>query len=96
MTKQCSVCGREFMPKRERQVCCSKECGDLRHKEYVRAYMARRRAENGDAVRAYNREWMRKKRGRKRVPKEQTERIAADYAARQMAKTLEMVGRVKL
>ena len=35
--KECVICGKMFMPRDKRSVCCSNKCGNLRHKRRFRA-----------------------------------------------------------
>lgn len=92
--KNCVVCGQPFEANRASRVTCgSPACKQMHHAEYVREYLARRRKEHRDEVNEYNRKWMQTY--RKQKPKEDT-LTGEGYAERQMRKTLESVGCVKL
>lgn len=91
--RHCVICGKEFIPRR----CNQKSCGGPECKREVQR-MARKAyiKKNYLKVRDDNRKYMQRMRNsEQRTPKPDTI-VAEGYAERQMAKTLEMVGRVKV
>lgn len=103
MTKQCVICGKEFETNRVRRVTCGdSNCMKEHHRNYQKMYAPIYRNTHRDAVNRRNREYARKKRKTKAEnrkveskPKEDTI-VGLGYAERQMAQTLEMVGKVKV
>lgn len=95
MTKQCCICGKTFETNRNKQVTCgSVECKTAQHKEYLRNYMTQYRMNNRNIINERNKAYMRRVRGSERAKSDTL--IGLNYAERQKAKTLEMVGRVKV
>ncbi len=99
MTKQCCICGEYFETNRSnRKTCGDPDCKHIQHLGYLRIYAANKRREKRSEVNEYNRKWMRGYRAeQKRKEAEKVDTlIGLNYAERQMAKTLEMVGRVQI
>lgn len=95
MTKQCCICGKTFETNRSAQVTCgSAECKKAQHKEYLRNYMTQYRMNNRSIINQRNKEYMRRVRSDANTKNDTL--IGLNYAERQKAKTLEMVGRVKV
>lgn len=95
MTKQCCICGKTFETNRKVQVTCgSTECKNAQHKEYLRKYMTQYRSVHKAEINQRNKEYMRRARGSKQSKDDTL--IGLNYAERQKAKTLEMVGRVQV
>ena len=103
MTKQCVICGKEFETNRVRRVTCGDPaCMKEHHRNYQKAYDPIYRNTHRDAVNRRNREYARRKRKTAKEnykveskPKEDTI-VGLGYAERQMAQTLDMVGKVKV
>ena len=86
----CVICGRAFVPARGNQVTCNSiACKKERHRRQSLQW----RDENRDAVRESNRNYMR--RVREETPVKEDTIVAIGYAERQIAATLERVGKVK-
>ena len=86
----CVICGRAFVPARGNQVTCNSiSCKKERHRRQSLKW----RDENRDAVRESNRKYMR--RAREEAPVKEDTIVAIGYAERQIAATLERVGKVK-
>lgn len=102
MTKRCEICGQPFEASNSRRKTCGDiDCQRIRHAEYLKEYMRKRRATQRDQVNDYNRKWMREYRAKlKAEDKERSEKAnsftADGYAERQKAKTLQMAGRVSV
>ena len=99
MTKQCCICGEYFETNRSnRKTCGDEDCKHIQHLEYLRIYAANKRRENRTEMRKYNREWMRDYRAeQKRKEAEKVDTlIGLNYAERQKAQTLAMVGKVQI
>lgn len=87
---KCEICGAEFAPRNSRQ----KTCGSLPcRKEYHRKYDKEYRRKYRERINEVNKRYMREHR-LIREPKPDTI-VAIGYAERQMAKTLESVGKVR-
>lgn len=84
----CRICGKTFYAKNKRQVLCSKECRTIANRERVNEYRQKHRAE----VIKYNR--LRRERQRREAKKKPDTIVAIGYAERQMAKSLEMAGKI--
>ena len=89
--RACEICGRMYIPRRcDQRTCASVECVRERKRLYAIKKL------NEGAYRARKREYMIQRRTPEPYkPKEDTI-VAIGYAERQMAKTLEMVGKVKV
>lgn len=88
MTKRCVICGREFDAQGKDRT-CGIACRKILKRERARQYR-----EKG---REYNRNWMQEYRKKNKLPEAKEDTlIGLNYAERQMAKTLEMVGKVKI
>lgn len=86
----CVICGRAFVPARGNQVTCNApSCKRERHRRQSLKW----HDENRDAVRESNRNYMR--RVREEAPVKEDTIVAIGYAERQIAATLERVGKVK-
>ena len=98
ITRKCIVCGKPFAPKRSNSKTCSDpDCKCAYRAEYARQYSKKRRSEKGEAVNEYNRKWMREYRERQRNARRKPHDFEGlNYAERQMAKTLETAGRIKI
>lgn len=97
MIKVCCICGCEFEAKQKKQVTCGDEdCRRIQHLAYMRNYGRKHRKGH----REYNRTWMAEYRAGIKAAEEakMAEPLpnADTYAERQIAKTLEMVGRVQI
>lgn len=94
MTRQCCICGKAFAPQKKNQVTCgADECQKERHRIYLRSYMERYRAEHRAEINQKNKEYMRRVRSGEQS--EEDTFAGLNYAERQMAKTLAMVGRIR-
>ena len=89
--RACEICGKMYIPRRsDQRTCASKEC----IRERKRLYAIKRLHEG--AYRARKREYMRQRRTPEpHKPKEDTI-VAIGYAERQIARSLEMAGKVKV
>lgn len=96
--KKCCVCGKEFeADKKSRVTCNDTECKRIHHAEYLKAYNAERRRKRKAEVNEYNRKWMREYRAKDKDTKQTASTFdGLDYAARQKARTLELVGRIQI
>ena len=92
----CIICGKEYIPKRsDQRTCGCKECMKARQRLNYREY----RKTHYAALLETNRRSMAKKRKEREMEKQPPKPdtiVAIGYAERQKAKTLEMVGRVKI
>lgn len=92
----CIICGKEYIPRRsDQRTCASEECMRARQRLNYLEY----RKKNYAAVLESNRRSMAKKRKEREMEKQPPKPdtiVAIGYAERQKAKTLEMVGRVKV
>lgn len=89
MIKRCMICGKEF-DARGKDKACSRACSKIMKREWMRAYRERKGRE-------YNRNWMQEYRKKNKLPETKEDTlIGLNYAERQKAKTLEMVGKVKI
>lgn len=107
MTK-CIVCGCLYEPIRKNQPCClSEECKRQWRKIYTKQYAKRNRQVRGVSKQEYKREKAREYRAKARgevyvpnfepkEPKREPIADASDYATKQRAKTLAMVGKVQI
>lgn len=107
MTK-CVICGCEYEPIRKNQPCCpDAECKRKWRAIYEKQYIKLNRPIKGISRQEYKREKARQYRARARgevyvpnfepkEPKREPIVDASDYAAKQRAKTLAMVGKVQI
>lgn len=96
-TRQCCICGCEYIPRQKNQVTCGDiDCRRIQHLEYMREYGRKHRKEH----REYNREWMARRRAEQKAEEETKKTsqgfIGDGYAERQKARTLAMVGGIEL
>lgn len=93
--RKCEFCGKEYIPRSKRQrTCGSAECQHKRQRMNWKDYQMRHYGE----ILEGNRRCMARKRAEQRAA-EAAKRdtiIAIGYAERQMAKSLEMAGKVKV
>ena len=90
--KNCIICGNEFVPRTVRQIICSDpKCKKARHNYITQRNHRKDYQEYLEKKRQYNRE-TRHPEQYKRKP---DTIVAIGYAERQMAKTLESVGKIK-
>lgn len=95
--KQCCICGATFIPRRANSRACNNpECRKAAQKERQRAWYKL----NYESVRKEKRDYMRRVRAESKLPGPHERKpdtiIAIGYAERQIAKTLEMVGKVEV
>lgn len=93
--RQCAVCGKEFRPYRMNvKTCDDPECKKQAKKQRQREWYAK----NYMSARAQKREYMRRVRAEEKLPEAHVPKpdtiVAIGYAERQMAKSLEMAGKV--
>lgn len=94
--RRCIICGVEYIPRRsDQRTCGSQECKKARQRLNYLEY----RKENYAAVLESNRKSMAKKRKEREMekhpPKPDTI-VAIGYAERQMARSLELAGKIKV
>lgn len=107
--KCCPICGTPFPPYNSRQKTCGdEECMRKYHSNYVLEYNRRRREENPEACRKYNREKMRKYRRKQKIAESLEEQesywkdradvnkniTGIDYGKRSAEKTLAQVPKI--
>ena len=105
----CPICATPFKPRHSRQKTCGKdECKKIYHSQYVSEYSKRRRAENPEPLRAYNRKMMRRYRAKEKAAERLDEAeaywrnrdsindsiVAEDYGVRQAEKTLAQIPKI--
>ena len=78
----CRICGKVFYAANKRQVICSKECRKIAHREWSRRYSANHRVEIAE-------------RKKLEAVKKPDTIVGKGYAERQIAKSLEMAGKVR-
>jgi hypothetical protein len=91
--RRCCICGKEYIPRRiDQKTCGSDECKATNAHRTRHKYVERNYAE----VRERNRRYMQNKRDEKRWTPRPDTIVAEGYADRQRAKTLAMVGKIKV
>lgn len=84
----CAICGTRFIAGRKGAMFCSQKCRYEHHKEYsLEWYHSHKPIIN---------ERQNERRAKKRRPKKEDTIVAIGYAERQMAKTLDMVGKINV
>ena len=85
----CRICGKVFYAANKRQVICSAECKKTAMQEWRQRYVEKHRAEINERQKL-------KRERKKQEPKRKPDTIVGEgYAERQIAKSLEMAGKVR-
>lgn len=85
---KCRICGKAFYAKNKRQVICSEECKKVAQAEWYRRYIEK------NAGRIRERQQLMKERKKREASMKPDTIVGKGYAERQMAKTLEMAGKI--
>lgn len=87
--RRCCICGKEYVPRRiDQKTCGAEECKKQNRREHT--------VRNIAEIRERNKKYMQKKRDEKRWTPRPDTIVAEGYADRQRAKTLAMVGKIKV
>ncbi len=84
----CRICGRVFYAKNRRQVICSEECKKVAQAEWHKRYIEKNRG------RIQERQQLKRERKKREATMKPDTIVGKDYAERQIAKSLEMAGKV--
>lgn len=85
----CRICGKVFYANNKRQVICSKECKKIASREWAKRYNNKHRAEINE------RQKLKRERKKLEAAKKPDTIVGKGYAERQIAKSLEMAGKVR-
>ena len=84
----CRICGKVFYANNKRQVICSEECKKVAQAEWRKRYIEK------NAGRIKERQQLKRERKKREKSRKPDTIVGEGYAERQMAKSLEMAGRV--